>query len=229
MAIGLSLIMGIRLPINFNSPYKATSIIEFWRRWHITLSRFLRDYLYIPLGGNRGGSSKRYFNLMVTMLLGGLWHGAAWTFIAWGALHGLYLLINHAWRELVNIPPDISASVSYRQASRFVTFIAVVLAWVFFRSEDVSAALRLLGTMAVPETSSRGQPISALLLAALVAWLAPNSQEIAADWRPALGHYTASSLLRWQPSLTFALLSAIGLALGIMGISNASQFIYFNF
>jgi D-alanyl-lipoteichoic acid acyltransferase DltB (MBOAT superfamily) len=229
MAIGLSLIIGIRLPINFNSPYKATSIIEFWRRWHMTLSRFLRDYLYIPLGGNRGGSSKRYFNLMLTMLLGGLWHGAAWTFVAWGALHGLYLLINHAWRELVKIPPNISGSIGYRQASRFVTFIAVVLAWVFFKSDNLSAALRLLGTMAVPEISSRGQPISTLLLAALVAWLAPNSQEITANWRPALGHYTASRLLRWQPSPFFAFFSAIGLALGIMGISNASTFIYFNF
>ena len=229
MAIGLSLIIGIRLPINFNSPYKATSIIEFWRRWHMTLSRFLRDYLYIPLGGNRRGLSRRYLNLMLTMLLGGLWHGAAWTFVAWGALHGLYLLINHAWRELVKIPADIGASFGYRQASRFVTFIAVVLAWVFFRSDNLSAALRLLGTMAVPEISSRGQPISGLLLAALVAWLAPNSQEITANWRPALGHYTASRLIRWQPSRTFAFLSAIGLALGIMGISNASPFIYFNF
>ena len=97
MAIGISLMFGIFLPLNFNSPYKATSIIDFWRRWHMTLSQFLRDYLYIPLGGNRHGRVLRYVNLMITMLLGGLWHGAAWTFVVWGALHGAYLCINHAW------------------------------------------------------------------------------------------------------------------------------------
>ncbi len=99
MAIGMSLMFGIFLPLNFNSPYKATSIIDFWRRWHMTLSQFLRDYLYIPLGGNRHGSLLRYTNLMITMLLGGLWHGAAWTFVVWGALHGAYLCVNHAWNN----------------------------------------------------------------------------------------------------------------------------------
>ena len=100
MAIGLARMFGVKLPANFNSPYKSTSIIEFWRRWHMTLSRFLRDYLYVPLGGNRKGSLRRYLNLMVTMLLGGLWHGAGWTYVAWGGLHGLYLLVNHGWRNL---------------------------------------------------------------------------------------------------------------------------------
>jgi len=101
MAVGLGLLFGIRLPLNFASPYRATSIVEFWRRWHITLSRFLRDYLYIPLGGNRRGPARRYLNVMITMVLGGLWHGAGWTFIAWGALHGVYLLINYAWRAVL--------------------------------------------------------------------------------------------------------------------------------
>ena len=100
MAIGAALLFGVRLPLNFASPYKSTSIIEFWRRWHMTLSRFLRDYLYIPLGGNRRGPSRRYVNLFLTMLLGGLWHGAGWTFVAWGALHGAYLAVNHAWTAL---------------------------------------------------------------------------------------------------------------------------------
>src|ERR1700761_4018836 len=99
MAIGISLMFGVFLPLNFNSPYKAVSIIDFWRRWHMTLSQFLRDYLYIPLGGNRRGRVMRYVNLMLTMVLGGLWHGAAWTFVAWGALHGVYLCINHAWNN----------------------------------------------------------------------------------------------------------------------------------
>ena len=97
MAIGLSRLFGIRLPLNFNSPYKSRNIIEFWRRWHMTLSRFLRDYLYFPLGGNRHGPARRYANLMITMLLGGLWHGAGWNFAIWGALHGLFLSVNHLW------------------------------------------------------------------------------------------------------------------------------------
>jgi len=100
MAIGIAYMFGIKLPINFNSPYKATSIIDFWRRWHITLSRFLRDYLYFALGGNRKGSIRRYINLFLTMLLGGIWHGAGWTFVIWGMLHGTYLIINHAWRKI---------------------------------------------------------------------------------------------------------------------------------
>jgi alginate O-acetyltransferase complex protein AlgI len=98
MAIGISKLFGIDLPVNFASPYKSTSIIQFWQRWHMTLSRFLRDYLYFPLGSNRKGKLRRYVNLMTTMLLGGLWHGANYTFLIWGGLHGCYLMINHAWR-----------------------------------------------------------------------------------------------------------------------------------
>src|SRR5262249_10969765 len=94
MALGLALLVGIRLPLNFDSPYKAINIVEFWRRWHMTLSRFLRDYVYIPIGGNRRGERRRTVNLMLTMLVGGLWHGAAWTFVGWGALHGFYLIVN---------------------------------------------------------------------------------------------------------------------------------------
>ena len=98
MAFGLARMFGINLPINFNSPYKATSIIDFWRRWHITLSRFLRDYLYIPLGGRRAGAPRQYANILIVMLIGGLWHGAAWTFVLWGGLHGLFIVVNHIWR-----------------------------------------------------------------------------------------------------------------------------------
>ena len=99
MAIGLSRLFGVTLPLNFHSPYKSVNIIEFWRRWHMTLSHFLRDYLYIPLGGNRKGNVRRHLNLIITMLLGGLWHGAGWTYVLWGGLHGLYLVINHGWYE----------------------------------------------------------------------------------------------------------------------------------
>ena len=157
MAIGISLMFGIFLPLNFNSPYKATSIIDFWRRWHMTLSQFLRDYLYIPLGGNRRGPVLRYVNLLITMLLGGLWHGAAWTFVVWGALHGAYLCINHAWNKF---GPDGRAAVSRRwpiSPAFILTFLAVVVAWVFFRADSMPTALNVLSKMADPANIAFGR------------------------------------------------------------------------
>src|SRR6201995_72807 len=144
MAVGLALLFGIRLPVNFRSPYKATSIIEFWRRWHITLSRFLRDYLYIPLGGNRLGEQRRYVNLLVTMLLGGLWHGAAWNFVIWGGLHGIYLGINPRWRAGRGEAP---ASMPAKALCGALTFSAVVIAWVFFRAKPAAGAWQMLGSL----------------------------------------------------------------------------------
>jgi alginate O-acetyltransferase complex protein AlgI len=148
MAIGLSRLFGVHLPINFNSPYKARNIIDFWRRWHMTLSQFLRDYLYVPLGGNRHGKTRTYFNLMATMLLGGLWHGANWTFVLWGGLHGIYLLINHAWRSLMQKlglagPPTWWGNIS----GIGLTFLSVVVAWVIFRSNSLESSMLLLGDM----------------------------------------------------------------------------------
>jgi D-alanyl-lipoteichoic acid acyltransferase DltB (MBOAT superfamily) len=145
MAIGLSKMMNIDLPLNFYSPYKATSVIEFWRRWHMTLSRFLRDYVYVPLGGNRRGDARRYLNILLTMLLGGLWHGAAWTYVIWGGLHGLYLLINHAFRRWRGEARPRSRLALV--ASWALTFTAVTLAWVFFRATSLDGALRMLGGM----------------------------------------------------------------------------------
>ncbi|HWU26457.1 MAG TPA: MBOAT family protein, partial [Rhizomicrobium sp.] len=137
MALGLALMFGITLPVNFLSPYKADSIIDFWRRWHMTLSRFLRDYLYFPLGGNRAGRLRRYANLIIVMTLGGLWHGAGWTFVLWGFVHGIYLLVNHAWRAWRTSfgLPELSKGLS-----RAVTFLAVALAWVLFRADTLDAA-----------------------------------------------------------------------------------------
>ena len=149
MAIGLSRLFGIRLPLNFDSPYKATNIIDFWRRWHMTLSRFLRDYLYLPLGGNRKGKARRYLNLMLTMLLGGLWHGAGWTFVIWGGLHGCYLIVNHAWhaaRERLGTPAGPGAPLG-NFVARGLTFVAVVVGWVFFRAPDLASALSMLSGM----------------------------------------------------------------------------------
>ncbi|MET3442071.1 D-alanyl-lipoteichoic acid acyltransferase DltB (MBOAT superfamily) [Variovorax paradoxus] len=149
MAIGLGLMFGITLPLNFFSPYKATSIIEFWRRWHMTLSSFLRDYLYIPLGGSRVHPARRYVNLMIVMLLGGLWHGAAWTFAFWGALHGLFLVVNHLWRHFVPERLD-SLHRLLTPVYGVLTFLLVVVAWVFFRAPSFDSALRILASMFAP-------------------------------------------------------------------------------
>lgn len=147
MAIGISLMFNVRLPMNFNSPYKSRNIIDFWRRWHITLSHFLRDYLYIPLGGSRDGKFRRYINLLATMLLGGLWHGAGWTFVIWGGLHGLYLVINHFWRALKLRLGITRSTVVSRFFSGALTFFAVVIAWVFFRADSYSSAVSIISGM----------------------------------------------------------------------------------
>ena len=144
MAIGMARMFGIRLPLNFNSPYKALSIIDFWRRWHMTLSRFLRDYLYIPLGGGRKGSVRRYINLMVTMILGGLWHGAGGTFLLWGGMHGSYLLINHWWRSVFKkgVQSNIGRSIAW-----VITMLSVVVAWVPFRAESMEGTMAFFRAM----------------------------------------------------------------------------------
>jgi alginate O-acetyltransferase complex protein AlgI len=149
MAVGLSFMLGIRLPMNFFSPYKSRNIIEFWRRWHMTLSRFLRDYLYIPLGGNRDGEINRYRNLLTTMVLGGLWHGAAWTFVIWGAFHGILLAICHLWKSLVNdykTYPRLKNIIT--PFAYTITFLMVVVGWVFFRADSFQSAMIVLKGMA---------------------------------------------------------------------------------
>lgn len=145
MACGLAVMLGIRLPANFNSPYRALSIIDFWRRWHMTLSRFLRDYVYIPLGGNRNGKYRRHINLLLTMLLGGIWHGAGWTFVLWGFLHGICLVMNHAWRELNRRSRLFNhRSMVYKIAAIAITHVVVVIAWVFFRAETFDGAMQII-------------------------------------------------------------------------------------
>ncbi|MEQ6341312.1 MAG: MBOAT family protein [Gammaproteobacteria bacterium] len=221
MAIGLSRLFGVSLPLNFNSPYKAINIIEFWRRWHMTLSRFLRDYLYIPLGGNRKGPAHRYINLMATMLLGGLWHGAGWTFVIWGGLHGCYLAVNHAWRTIrQTLGHDLSKSSFFgRCAAGSLTFIAVVVAWVFFRAQSLDAAFEILqgmvgaNGMTLPagitgymgpfswlieqsalrfttEADIQLLPTYSWVVAlAAIAFLAPNTQQLMTEHAPALGYH----------------------------------------
>jgi alginate O-acetyltransferase complex protein AlgI len=224
MAIGLSLCLGIRLPINFDSPYRATSIIEFWRRWHISLSTFLRDYLYVPLGGNRHGTARRYLNLALTMLLGGLWHGAAWTFVVWGALHGAFLVINHLWRS------DVGSAPSGR-LQRFAG--AVTVAWVVFRAESMEVAGALYRGMAgLNGWSSRpfagfelpfkvSEFYRTFLLCALIAFCLPNSGQLA-RWLP--------PRLRGRGQVAA---SALGLGVlfgaGVSRLGSHSAFLYFQF
>jgi D-alanyl-lipoteichoic acid acyltransferase DltB (MBOAT superfamily) len=259
MAIGAARMFGILLPLNFNSPYKAANIADFWRRWHMTLSRFLRDYLYIPLGGNRRGPARRYGNLMATMLLGGLWHGAGWTFILWGGLHGLYLAVNHAWQRVV--PAAVAAKGWYRRAAWSLTFLVVVIAWVPFRAPTMEGAGRMLAGMAGLNGVSLPNAIGAriggargvlegwgidfalgggsafvyawLWIAGLfaVAVLAPNSQQIVGRFRAALDFDPRDAARRfaWRPSPRWAVAMGMIAATGTLALSQVSEFLYFQF
>jgi alginate O-acetyltransferase complex protein AlgI len=147
MAVGLGRMFGIRLPVNFHSPYKATGIVDFWRRWHITLSRFLRDYLYVPLGGNRKGALRQALNVTIVMLLGGLWHGANWTFVVWGGAHGVMLAINHVWTQCSPSRWRVFGTLPARSFFIVLTFLLVTLAWVPFRADTLAEAGRMLATL----------------------------------------------------------------------------------
>jgi D-alanyl-lipoteichoic acid acyltransferase DltB (MBOAT superfamily) len=244
MSIGLANLFGVRLPVNFYSPYKASSIIEFWRRWHMTLSRFLRDYLYIPLGGNRHGRQVR--NLMLTMLLGGLWHGANWTFVAWGGLHGFYLLVNHAWRRhsIGARLPKLGAIG--RAAGWALTFLCVIVGWVVFRADSLHTATAMLSSMFLPQPGNAepglfafdSLPWRAGLLACLLPlmWL-PNALELSHPGR--LGLPVSSTLRRSSaermgatvPLLAIRLVcyAAFVVHVVIAGPNPPSEFLYFNF
>lgn len=164
MAIGLSWLFNVRLPFNFNSPYRAINISDFWRRWHMTLSRFLRDYLYIPLGGNRKGTVRQNFNLLVTMLLGGLWHGASWSFIFWGCLHGCFLMANHGFQALVKrLSKAANTHFMFAFLGWLLTFLLVVMAWVFFRATSISGAMRIVVSMSKPWLANSLNTIHPLL------------------------------------------------------------------
>ena len=180
MAVGLGHLFGMNIPQNFNSPYKALNPSDFWRRWHISLSRCLRDYLYIPLGGSRGSEARTYVNLMVTMLLGGLWHGASWTFVVWGAYHGALLSIHRRWSGVWDRQPVL--------LQRAFMFFLTIIGWVFFRAVTWGDATALLGRMFVPQegTAVVGATLLAtmIVIASTVAHVFRNSFEMRHVWRP---------------------------------------------
>jgi len=229
MATGLARLFGIILPLNFYSPYQASNMIQFWRRWHMTLSRFLRDYVYIPLGGYR----RRYLNIMVTLLLGGLWHGAGWHFILWGGLHGLYLIINHLWQAI-----DIKKCVPINKSvAATLTFLAVVFAWVLFRAEHLSAAgliyQAMLGLHGFAEPIQYW-PWLFIGVLLLIVWFAPNSYQLMAEYQPALWTYSdvviQKSRLKWQPNRAWAFVMALLAALSLLSLHQGVEaFVYFQF
>ena len=238
MAVGLSMVFGVKLPYNFSSPYRSLNISEFWRRWHMSLSAFLRDYLYIPLGGNRLGTARRFANLMTTMLLGGLWHGANWTFVAWGGLHGLYLVVHHALGPAMAgaasrvLPRSLVALLGWS-----ATFFAVVIAWCFFRATDFGTAWRMLAAMAVPSTPSSFSFVlwnagldplrgAALIIACAVLALLPTNSN--AIFERHLSRCQQSVSATW---LTIGASVAAVCALIMVSElrSDSNPFIYFNF
>ena len=210
MAVGLGLMFGLRIPQNFNSPYKALNPSDFWRRWHISLSTCLRDYVYIPLGGNRGTEWHTYRNMMLTMLIGGLWHGAAWTFVVWGGYHGLLLAVYRRFASWWDRMPRLMAQL--------VMFFLVVVGWTFFRATDFGMAWALLGKMFAPAQGAMvgNAPLAllALSLAALWGMAGPNAWELRHEWR--LPHRVALGL-------------AFGAALAVIAGSRNSPFLYFQF
>ena len=212
MAIGLALLLGYVFPQNFRSPYRATGFRDFWRRWHMTLSRFLRDFLYIPLGGNRGGRLKTYRNLMITMVLGGLWHGAAWTFVAWGAFHGAGLVGEHALGGRIRAPAWLRWAV---------TFHLVVFGWILFRSQDLHTAGVFLSRFLVPGTTSLWTPTIVLAIVVVIGLqLLPSDAVERVQFR----------IERIQPlALSVGLAVLIALAGATVSAQGVAPFIYFRF
>ena len=217
MALGLGRLFGIRLPLNFNSPYKSVDIIDFWRRWHLTLSAFLRDYLYLPLGGGRCSRWRKSTNLLLTMLLGGLWHGAGWTFVLWGGVHGLLLIANHAWNDWQ------AARMGTRQPSTIrlclacvMTTFVVSLTWVLFRAESCAGAASFYHALFIPSAATidyvtwveMRDALYWVPIGLVIVWLLPNSQETLGRFGPALRY-------RYRPA-------AVSLAGRILG-SRESQ------
>ena len=234
MAIGAALLFNIKLPINFNSPYKALNIQDFWRRWHITLSRFLRDYIYIPLGGSKKGDFITYRNLFLTFLIGGIWHGAGWTFVVWGMLHGIGTIIHRIWQK---IGFKLNKFIAW-----FITFNFVNITWVFFRAHSFEDALKVLKGMfglngivlpfslseklnflsgygiefnrIMENIDATPKVLFMILLTAFIAFFAKNSYEF---------------LTNFKPKRVYLVFTSILFAVAILKLNQISEFLYFNF
>ncbi|MGD9638898.1 MAG: MBOAT family protein [Alphaproteobacteria bacterium] len=236
MAIGSALLFNIKLPLNFNSPYKALNIQDFWRRWHMTLSRWLKDYLYIPLGGNRKGRVRGYMNLFITFLLGGLWHGAAWTFVVWGAMHGFATVLYKVWHSLGFKLPKLIAW--------FITFMFINITWIFFRADNLTQAKSILKAMLgmqgfrVPRKLGfladvfpkidvqvgdmlgniyKNSPLNVFLIffaIFIIVFILNNSNELKE---------------KFKPTIKYQIFNSIVLVVGLMSLVKVSEFLYFNF
>ncbi len=218
MALGAALLLGVKLPSNFQRPYAATSIVEFWKRWHITLSRWLRDYLYIPLGGSRLGFARRSFNLLVTMALGGLWHGANWTFVLWGVAHGVGLAFVHTVRRFVPAATRVP-----RWLAILVTFHFVAALWILFRAPDVATALRVAqGPFVAPVAEwSAFAAQNAFTLGLLAVFVVLHRWD---------DHQSVEALAKRLPMPVLAPLLALGWVLAIaVSHGSSAKFIYFDF
>ncbi len=226
IAIGVALLVGIRLPQNFDAPYRALSFQDFWRRWHMTLSRWLRDYLYIPLGGNRGTPLRTYVNLVLTMLLGGLWHGANGTFIIWGGIHGGALATERrarqarAEREPIRSPPAAAPILKW-----FLTFGVVCLAWVFFRAPSVGDAFAVLGALVGGGDGTQSIPTGSLVLAASLVAVSIASQFVP----PAVPERASERFAQLQPVIQGLVLGLGLVAVDALGPEGVAPFIYFQF
>jgi len=224
IARGVSRIYGIELMKNFDAPYFSTSISEFWTRWHISLSTWFRDYVYIPLGGNRVSLRRHPFNLMLVFLLSGFWHGANWTFIVWGALHGTYLIVERLWstaREWLGLAANEKAGVIRTGLSMLLVFHLVLVAWVFFRASDVSTAFGIVRRMLIPTGPIFFDPI-------LVQCVLGVAIVIVADWWTRRTNYW-DNLKCYPLSLRFATCLMMLFGISLLGVEKGSQFIYFQF
>lgn len=230
MAIGAALLFNIKLPINFNSPYKALDIQDFWRRWHITLSRFLRDYLYIPLGGNRKGAERTYVNLFATFLLGGLWHGASCMFVIWGALHGLALVVHRLWQLIGFALPKVVAWV--------ITFNFVNFSWVFFRADKMDDALKVIKGMLGMEGLILPEPLSERLAflrgygVEFGVWIDKdlfNSQMVVYIALALLVCLLLKNTNSIEVNKKMLLVSVLAFVISFTMLGGESEFLYFNF
>jgi len=224
IARGVSRIYGIELMKNFDAPYFSKSISEFWTRWHISLSTWFRDYVYIPLGGNRVSLARHPFNLMLVFLLSGFWHGANWTFIVWGALHGTYLIVERLWtvaRGRIGFRPNAEFGLLWTGLSVLLVFHLVLVAWVFFRASDVTTAFGIVRRMLIPTGHIFFDPI-------LVQCVLGVTIVIVADWLAGRTNYW-DNLKRFPLSLRFATCLIMLFGISLLGVEKGSQFIYFQF